>query len=62
MKNTTQRRFKCPECLTIQTAPKSSSRMTAVGHIKTMYCPWCKKTQDFTQVRYTRTLSGEEIN
>lgn len=47
-----ERRFKCTECKAVMTAYKSASRKTADGHIKTMWCPWCKKTNDFIQFRY----------
>lgn len=57
----TERRFKCPGCKTIQTAYKSSSHKTANGHVKHMYCVWCKKTQPFVQFVYGKTLSGEAI-
>lgn len=57
----TERRFKCPDCKTIQTAYKSSSHKTANGHVKHMYCVWCKKTQPFVQFVYGKTLSGEVI-
>lgn len=48
----TERQFKCTECNAIMTAYKSSARRTSEGHIKTMYCPWCKKETDFVQFRY----------
>ena len=51
MRNVTERRFKCPDCGTVQTAYKLSSRRTAAGHIKTMWCYKCKKVKNFTQVR-----------
>lgn len=51
-KDVTERRFKCNECKAIMTAYKYSSRRTPEGHIKTMYCPWCKKVTDFTQYKY----------
>lgn len=50
--NVTERRFKCTECKAIMTAYKSSARRTAEGHIKTMYCPWCKADRQFVQFRY----------
>lgn len=42
------RRFLCPVCGQKMTACKQH-RATANGHIKTMYCPMCRKTQDFVQ-------------
>jgi RNase P subunit RPR2 len=54
----TERRFKCGSCGAIIVAYKSSSRRTAEGHIKTMWCPWCKEVKDFTQYKYNLTLGG----
>lgn len=48
----TQRWFKCPGCNTIQAAFKNNARKTSEGHIKDMWCPWCKKEQKFVQIRY----------
>lgn len=55
-RNVTERRFKCPECKAIMTAYKSSARRTAEGHIKHMWCPWCKKEQPFVQYRYDERI------
>ena len=33
----------------ILSAAKRSGRMTALGHVKTLWCPFCKKEQDFVQ-------------
>lgn len=41
------RYFRCPECSSVTVAPKRSSMQTAIGHIKTMYCPFCKEERDF---------------
>ena len=50
--NVTKRVFKCPECGNMQVAYKKSSRRTAEGHKKKMWCWKCKKEINFTQVRY----------
>ena len=55
-KNVTERRFKCPVCKTIQVAYKSSAHRTAEGHIKTMWCYWCKAERQFMQYKYDITL------
>lgn len=60
-RNTTERRFKCNCCGAIMTAYKSSAKRTKDGHIKTMYCPWCKDVKDFTQYRYNLTLDGSSL-
>jgi predicted RNA-binding Zn-ribbon protein involved in translation (DUF1610 family) len=52
MKNTTERIFQCPECGEKMTAYKKSSRRTAVGHIKTMWCYRCKSERQFVQIKY----------
>lgn len=51
-RNVTERRFKCPVCNSVQTAYKSSARLTSEGHIKTMWCVWCKAERQFVQFRY----------
>ena len=55
-RNVTLRRFKCPVCKTIQTAPKTSAQRTPDGHIKTMWCYWCKAERQFIQFKYDITL------
>jgi len=42
------RRFKCSVCGADATAPKLSR--TGNGHVKTMYCPVCRRERDFVQV------------
>jgi phage FluMu protein Com len=39
--------FKCPGCGRLQTAPKGWE--SEPGHIKDMYCPFCKEVQKFIQ-------------
>ena len=55
-RDVTERRFKCTECNAVMTVYKSSARRTTEGHIKTMYCPWCKAGRQFVQFRYEFTL------
>ena len=40
----------CPICKNTLTAYKRSSRVTSKGHIKNMWCPFCKKEQQFVQL------------
>ena len=49
-KNVTERFFKCPECGTVLTAFKKSSRRTSVNHVKHMYCYKCKEVRPFIQL------------
>lgn len=49
-KNVTERTFCCPDCGTIATAYKKSSRRTTKGHIKHMWCWKCKAEKGFTQL------------
>lgn len=42
------RRFSCPVCGQKMTACKCHNA-TSNGHVKTMYCPGCKKDQNFIQ-------------
>ena len=43
------RLFQCPSCGRFVPATKMKSR-TVIGHIKTMYCFFCREEQDFIQV------------
>lgn len=47
------RDFKCPVCGYTHSASKKCSAMTGMGHIKTMYCPFCKEERDFIQIGQT---------
>lgn len=49
-KQVTERSFRCPDCGVVVTAYKKSSRRTAQGHIKHMYCYKCKDIKGFTQL------------
>lgn len=49
-KNYSLRVFECPECHNKLYASKSANKMTSNGHIKTMWCPICKKENDFVQI------------
>ena len=58
-KNVTERYFKCPECGTVLTAYKKSSRRTSVNHIKHMYCYKCKEVRPFIQLsKYMQQLQN----
>ena len=48
--NVTERRFKCPSCNYVYTAYKNSARRTKQGHLKKLYCPFCKDTHNFIQL------------
>ena len=39
-----------PDCGKEMYAPKRGGRKTAPGHLKWLYCPWCRKTQNMVQV------------
>ena len=43
------RLFRCPSCGETMYADKKKGKMTGDGHIKTMYCPYCKARRDFVQ-------------
>ena len=61
-KNVTERYFKCPECGTILTAYKKSSRRTSVNHIKHMYCYKCKEVRPFVQLsKYMQQLQNSPL-
>nr|DAI27723.1 MAG TPA: Transcription initiation factor IIE, alpha FINGER, Transcription [Caudoviricetes sp.] len=42
--------FVCPECGNTSYASKKAGRMTTPGHIKDLWCPYCKKFQKMTQI------------
>ena len=44
------REFCCPVCCEIILIPKSSGRMTGIGHMKTMWCWKCRTIRDFIQI------------
>lgn len=48
------RYFKCPECGTVTTAPKTDG-LSHVGHIKTMWCYVCKADRDHVQIDTDKT-------
>ena len=49
-KNVTERVFRWPDCGTVVTAYKKSSRRTVQGHTKHMYCWKCKDMKGFIQL------------
>lgn len=44
------RTFRCPICLNYMYAPKISNRMTAGGHEKKLWCPYCRIEVNMEQV------------
>lgn len=51
-RKTKERLFQCPTCGFKWPAAKSASRLTSVGHIKTMWCVQCKTEKNFIQIKY----------
>lgn len=49
-RNVTMRVFKCPYCNFKTIAYKSSARRTKKGHLKNLWCPFCKDEHNFIQV------------
>ena len=49
-KSVTERRFKCPKCGYVATTFKKSSRRSSEGHLKIMWCPFCKDEHNFIQL------------
>lgn len=43
--------FVCPECKNIIPLPRNHGKQRAKGHIKTLYCPYCKADRNFTEIR-----------
>jgi len=42
----------CEECHKAFPIPRPSNKIKPKGHIKTFYCPYCKKTTDHREERY----------
>lgn len=55
-------KFVCPECNNVVSLPRKKGRLRQQGHIKDLYCPFCKKVTKMKEY-YTdqgiMTLSGE---
>ena len=39
----------CPECEGRVTVPRKKKRLRERDHVKTMWCPFCKKMRDFVE-------------
>ena len=44
------RRFRCPDCSKEMYAPKRGGKRTTPGHLKRLWCPFCKKIQNMEQI------------
>lgn len=44
------RTFRCPDCGHEMYASKRSSHKTKIGHLKRLWCPWCKAMKNMEQV------------
>lgn len=44
------RSFRCPECNKTMYASKNVGNMTASGHKKVMWCPYCKTFRGMIQI------------
>ena len=42
----------CPDCANKMYVPRKLSRLREEGHIKTMWCPYCKAQKQFEETRY----------
>lgn len=54
----------CPECGRQFPIPRRLSQSRKKGHIKTVWCPYCKKMENMTEIRWqdvVRTMSGEML-
>lgn len=45
-RKTTISELTCPECGTVMFVPRRLSKKRERGHVKTMWCPTCKKKTD----------------
>ena len=41
--------YKCKYCGNEFTIPRQVSKMRGVGHIKDIWCPWCKEKRKFVE-------------
>lgn len=41
----------CPDCGNIFPIPRKKYRQRERGHIKTLWCPFCKREQDMQEIR-----------
>lgn len=56
--------FMCPECGKIIPLPRPNTKARENGHIKDIYCPYCRKIQKFREYKSKqpiRTLAGDDI-
>lgn len=56
--------FKCPVCGNMIPLPRTKAKPRERGHIKDLYCPWCKevrKTKEYQADYSIKTLSGDTI-
>lgn len=54
----------CPKCGRKFPIPRWRGRARKRGHIKTVWCPYCRKMEDMREYRYGdfyKTMSGEVI-
>lgn len=42
----------CSSCFNKMYIPRSMDKQKEKGHIKEMYCPFCKEKRDFIEVRH----------
>ena len=41
--------LRCPECGEVMFVPRRRGKWRKVGHIKTMWCPYCERMVDFVE-------------
>lgn len=54
----------CNECHKAMFVPRRLGHKRTMGHIKDMYCPWCKKGTQFTEYlsdQFVRNMDGEPV-
>ena len=57
--------FVCPDCDKVIYELPRIHRQREKGHIKDLFCPWCKTTKKCKEIRHGevyKTLSGEVLN
>lgn len=61
---TTISNFICPDCSNVIPLPRSHGNQREKGHIKTLYCPFCKSEKDFKEMKRKEcyiSLAGDVI-
>ena len=51
----------CPQCGHMFPIPRKAGRPREKGHKKRIWCPWCKKIQNMTEIRENDFVEDTEV-